>query len=471
MNQRAFPRSLSRTFLLFPLTILAACGGSSNDGNNTPPACDVEAQTGCNAGQVCEAVEGGTTACFAPVTVEGRVVKASDGSTGIANARVVARDVNGALASREVAVSAADGAYKLTLPTTRKSDGTPAVSAITLRADAAGYATFPSGLRVALPIDVTSPQKQADGHYSIKNASTDVGLDALPDASMFGTVSGTVKATKPGGTLVVAGGMSGIAAPDGTYVVFNVPAGAQEVRGYLQGLQLKPASATVAAGAEAKGVDLLADAGALATVSGSFSEVNATTGPTSVVLVVKSTFNEALARGEVPRGLRAAGVTGSYTITGVPAGTYKVLAAFENDGLVRDPDTSIAGTAIQEITVGNAAVTVPGFKITGALDVVSPGAAGPESVSGTPTFTWKDDSSEDGYHVIVFDGFGKTIWENKDLPRVTGSPTVSAPYGGPALTPGYYQFRAMSWRLKTKMGTDRTYISMTEDLKGVFIIK
>jgi hypothetical protein len=34
--------------------------------------------------------------------------------------------------------------------------------------------------------------------------------------------------------------------------------------------------------------------------------------------------------------------------------------------------------------------------------------------------------------------------------------------------PGYYQFRAASFRSKT--GT-KTYISMTEDLKGVFIVK
>ena len=36
-------------------------------------------------------------------------------------------------------------------------------------------------------------------------------------------------------------------------------------------------------------------------------------------------------------------------------------------------------------------------------------------------------------------------------------------------TPGqYYQFRAYSWRTK---GGGKTYISATEDLKGVFIAK
>jgi hypothetical protein len=458
----------SRHILSAFVAVVVGC--SSKDEPPPPASCDANAQSGCKAGEVCESVEGGTTGCFAPLVVEGKVVKASDGMTGIGDARVVARDANGALASLEVATTAADGTYKLTFPAPRKADGTPTVGSFTLRADAAGYATFPSGLRTALPVDVTKVEKQADNSYVVKNGTTTIGLDALASATGLGTVSGTVKADLPGGTLVVAGGASGIAARDGTYVVFNVPAGPQEVRGYLAGLQLKPANATVTAGAEAKGIDLLADAGALATVSGDISIVNASAKGTSIVLVVKSTFNTALARGEVPRGLRAANVSGAYQIPNVPAGTYVVLGAFENDGLVRDPDTSIGGTAIQEITVANAAVSVPGFKITGALDVVSPGANAPEVVSGTPTFAWKDDSSEDGYEVTVFDTFGATVWENKDVPSVSGSGNVSLPYGGPALKPGYYQFKAVSWRDKKGGTGGRTYISATEDLKGVFEI-
>lgn len=452
------------------VALVAGCG-SDDENRSTPPPCDVEAQTGCETGLACERVEGGQPACFAPIYVEGRVLKASDGTTGIAGARVVARDVNGALASRDVAVSADGGAYRLAIPTPRKSDGAPAVPEIALRADALGYATYPSGLRVSLPIDVTTPAKQGDGSYVVKNASTDIALDALADATGLGTVSGVVKAERAAGTLVVAGGASGIAAPDGTFVIFNVPAGSQEVRGHQAGLQLKPATAEVTAGAETKGVELVSDAGALATVTGDVAFVNASSQTSSVVLVVKSTFNPTLARGEVPRGLRVATNGGKYEIKDVPTGTYVVLGAFENDGLVRDPDESIGGTTIQEITVGNAPVTVPGFKITGALEVVKPGAAGPEPVTGAPTFEWKDDSSEDGYEVRVYDTFGKLVWENKDVARVTGGGNVSVPYGGPALGPGYYQFRAISWRDKKTGGGGRTYISMTEDLKGVFVVQ
>jgi len=448
--------------------VVGACGGSSNE--EQPQGCDVEAQTGCGAGLACEQVEGGTPACFAPVVVEGRVLKAADGKTGIANARVVARDVNGAMASRDVAVSGADGTYRLAFPATRKADGTPSLGKFSLRADALGYATFPSGLRVALPVDTGAPVKGTDGTFVVKNTSTDIGLDAV-DSAGLGTVSGVVKATLPGGTLVVAGDASGIAGRDGAFTLFNVKPGAQEVRGYMQGLQLKPATANVTAGAETKGVELVADAGALATVTGDVSFVNASASTTSIVLVVKSTFNTTIGRGEVPKGLRTMVSNGKYSFANVPTGQYVVLAAFENDGLVRDPDATIGGTATQEITVANGPVSVTGFKITGALDVVKPGAAGPEAVAGTPTFEWADDSSEDGFEVVVYDTFGKEIWRKADIASVTGSKTVSQAYGGPALTAGnYYQFRALSWRTKGKDG-GKTYISMTEDLKGVFIAK
>jgi hypothetical protein len=436
----------------------------------------VEAQTGCESGSVCESVEGSKPACFAPVEVSGRVVDSGNGEA-LAGARVVARDASGALVSREVATSASDGSFKLTVPVVRKADGSPVAPVFTLRADARGYATFPSGLRVALPVDVTQPRKVDNGRYVIENPTTSVSLDALDpaEARRFGTVKGTVKADGAAGALVVAGpgpnAPSGIAAPDGSYVVFNVPEGARDVRGYIEGVQLTNASANVRAGEETTGIDLAADAAALSTVRGAVQFVNAGASSTAVVLVVKDTFNANLTRGEVPKGLRAANVTGAFEFKNVPNGQYVVLAAFDNDQLVRDPDTTIGGTTTQEITVSSGTVSVPGFKITGALDVVAPGAAAPEPVSGTPTFAWKDDSSEDGYELRVFDTFGKLVWENTAVPRATGSAHATATYAGPALAPGYYQFRALSYRNKGGGPGGRTYISATEDLKGVFIVR
>jgi hypothetical protein len=128
---------------------------------------------------------------------------------------------------------------------------------------------------------------------------------------------------------------------------------------------------------------------------------------------------------------------------------------------VRDPDTSIGGTEIVHITVAGDQVLDQSFKVTGAIDVVSPDKEA--LVSGTPTFIWGDDSSEGGYEVRVFDALGNKVWENLAVPLVTGSATVEAPYGGPALKSGMiYQFRAVS------IGKDGIPISQTEDLRGTF---
>jgi hypothetical protein len=303
-------------------------------------------------------------------------------------------------------------------------------------------------------------------------------LEPLAGAAGFGSIAGTVGG-EPGkrGVLVVAEGpaaISGISDTDGAFVIFNVPPGSYQVRGYAAGVQLETAPATVTAGARAT-VALAPRQAPLGSVSGSVNVVNAPGGSlTSVVLVVKSTFNDKLLRGEVPPGLRAPqggppNVAGAFTIGDVPDGTYLVLAAFENDGLVRDPDTSIGGTQIQQVQIGEAsrAVTLPAsFKITEGLQVMQPGAGeAPEPVTGTPTFVWKDDSSEDGYAIEVVDSLGTVVWSNDKLPRVTGG-NVSVLYGGPALTRGrFYQFRATSYR------RDHVPISQTEDLRGVFIAR
>jgi hypothetical protein len=98
-------------------------------------------------------------------------------------------------------------------------------------------------------------------------------------------------------------------------------------------------------------------------------------------MVVDSTFNATLVRGDVPPGLRAPdsgtapNIDGAWTIAGIPDGKYVVLAAFENDGLVRDPDPNISGTQIQRVTVANGALSAaPAFKVTAAVQMVGPGS-------------------------------------------------------------------------------------------------
>lgn len=430
--------------------------------------CNIEAQTGCEHDQVCEAISDGNAGCFAPVSVTGKVFDLASGDA-VEGARVVARDVNDAAVSG-VAVTDAKGEYKLAVPTPRTKDGKPVENSVTLRADASGYLMFPAPPRIALPFDVAA----ATGDPPVLSSSaTDVGLIALQNSTGLGTITGKVMADAPMGTLVVAGGVahqgggvSGVADRDGTYTVFNVPPGSVDVRGYKVGLRLSPKTASVTGGATTSDINLESAGKATAVVSGKISLVNPGGGSvTSVILAVDETFNDAVARGEAPPGLRVGGITSDFRIPGVPDGSYVVLAAFENDKLVRDPDQSIGGTAIVRINVSGADVALAdSFKVTGALDVMSPDKEA--MVSGTPKFTFADDSGEDHYEVRVFDAFGNMVWENLAVPSVSGNKDVSVSYGGPALTPGLlYQFSA------TSIKRGGTAISATENLRGTFLYK
>ena len=442
-----------------------ACGddaGSGGSGGTGGAACDSLQQTGCAEGQTCEEVENGTTGCFAPVLVKGRVFDfVSD--EGIGAARVVARDENGASLST-VAISAADGSYELPVPAKRTVDGAPLSRSFTLRADAADYQSFPAPPRVALPLDLADSSGEP---LVLQQANSDLALIALEDTSGLGSVAGQVVAELPGGTLVEAGGRTGVADSDGQFVVFNVPSGSVEVSGYQQGLNFDAVTVDVSAGAETGGVTLQANDKPAVSVSGNVQIVNAMGGSaTSVILVLEHTFVESLARGEAPPGLRAANVTGAFSIEGVPDGKYVVLAAFENDGLVRDPDTSIGGTELVRLEVaGQDVALAESFKVTGALAVESPGANDIETVSEPLTLSWEDDSSEDEYQVQVFDAFGSLVWETSGNFDPGGNKPASVAYDGPALESGnLYQFRATSIK-------DGVPISSTEDLKGVFLVQ
>ena len=454
-----------RWSMWLPLLVLcgASCKKVSDDDDDDDATCTVGEPDSCPGGEVCEDVDGGEPACFAPLSVSGWVYDLADDG-GVEGARVVARDANGAALS-SVAVTAADGTYELAVPTRRDADGQPIGDAFTLRADAAGYVSFPVAPRTALPLD---PEAATVEDPVLTGVAADIGLLALDDAGGLGSIAGRVDAgsaeTGPGGTLVVGGGRTAVADRDGTFVVFNVAPGSVEVAGYRQGLNLNPASAEVEAGERTEGVVLEAEGAAEGSASGTVQIVNAPGGAvTSVILVVEDTFDAQAIRGEAPAGLRAAGVTGDWSIEGVPDGRYVVLAAFENDDLVRDPDTSIGGTDIVTIDVRGGEEVVDGFKVTEALAVIGPGADEPDLVSAPLTLEWVDDSSEDEYEVEVFDALGNLVWgATVEGPR--GNDPASVAYDGPLESGMVYQFRATSIK-------DGVPLSTTEDLRGVFQAK
>lgn len=444
--------------------------------------CDPEDRNSCGKDRACELTQDGLYGCFLPVTISGMVFDSATGEP-IEGAHVMAADNTGASASN-ISVTDELGAYEVRVPVTRDASGIPAEGVFTLRASAQDYEKFPHGIRPSIPIDGTTGVSSETG-WNISNPATDIALILLPvDMQGLPYVEGqvVVDATadvSPAGVLVVLEG--GDTAPmgfsdlDGYFTLFNVPEGSYQAKGYKAFLQLTPVDLEMTATQSATGIELLQNSQELGVVSGSINIVDPGDGDfTTVVLVPTSTFDEAFKKGEVPTGLRSPpppatpDVSGAFTIEGVPDGDYVVLAAFENDYLVQDPDPNIAGTSIVYISVpetGSYDVELPeSFKITGALGITSPGALKPEAVEEPVTFIFEDDSSEDGYLVIVFNAFGDEVWRNDTVPSVSGSATVEVPYEGPALVPGmYYQFRA--WSIK-----DGDPISTTEDLLGVFYL-
>ncbi len=475
------------------------------DENGAPVCVCIPGTIGsCEGDQVCEQVQGGLPVCFAPVEIRGRVFDALNGD-GIEGATVVALDANGGARST-VAITESDGSYALPVAMPRLQDGTPVGEAmqavVTLRAAGAGYQVFPTAPRTALPIDLTEASAAGGGNsdgadagtvsaWVVQNAATDVALFPLPgDTASWGIIEGSVGtgATDPvdagaggsdfGGVLVVAiqngtAVSTAVTDSEGNFTLYNVPPGSTVLDGYRAGLNVQ--EQTVSATSDRlEDVSLAADLQSLATVTGSVNMADAPGGSeTTVILVVESTFQQNVARGEAPAGLRAVDVSGAFTIEDVPPGRYVVLAAFENDDLVRDPDQTIGGTAIQHIEVpatGGEVTMDESFKITGALAVHSPGAEGLEIIDeAQPVFTWADDSSEDGYELRVYDAFGELLLEELNVPRETGSSTVSYTWQGAQLQEGMiYQFRVVSYHDPSGSRTERSYISATEDLRGVF---
>ncbi len=443
------------------------------------------AQT-CDVGLVCEAAsDSDAHVCAERIEIRGTVVDAVT-QHALEGALVVAADELGSPVTSVVQTDA-QGRYALVVSLARDPSGAPVQEQRwTLLVSATDHLPFPDALRPSLPIDAMELRADDDDpevYGTIENTSTMVALVPRPEEASV-TLTGRVEGSNPGGTLVVAEGPRpapfAVADVDGAFTIFNVPSGAVTLRGYRRGIESTAVTLQVT-DTDIAGIrlsPLTEQASSMSVVRGSVNIVDAGGATaTSVVLMPSSVFQETLERGPVPPGLRAPAppadpsISSTFEIDGVPAGRYHVLAAFENDQLVRDPDASIAGTQIEQIEVdaGIDVELMQSVKITGAVELIGPGADAPELVDASPTFVWLDDVSEDRYELVVRDALGDLIWHADDLPAVMGNAQVEVAYGGPALTSGmYYQFRVTSWR-DNPQGS--TAISRSEDLRGVFVVR
>ena len=190
---------------------------------------------------------------------------------------------------------------------------------------------------------------------------------------------------------------------------------------------------------------------------------------TSIVMMVESTYDATSGRGTTVPGLRAPDpgtapdVTGAFTIDGVPPGKYVVLAAFENDDLVRDPDPCIAGHRHRPRRDHRRADHGRAVLVQGDLggDPDRPRRRQPEAVTSAPTLQWVAYPSTQYYDVSVFDSFGTDVWDTQvtgDLGRLRRAPRRRPVLPGPGL------------RREGQRQPDLCLLSSTEDLRGVFYV-
>jgi hypothetical protein len=206
--------------------------------------CSLDSSAGCDADKnlFCEATANGNNGCYAPLYIAGKVFDMNTGGP-IEGARVVARNANNE-AQSGVAVTNAAGEYNLRVTAIRNEDGTPATTnpAITLRADASGYQTFPTPPRIALAVEITTA---AGDPLPVKTTTTDIGLFPL-------SVSGSARRGDGGRRAARHVGRGrrhreyrrwrdGRGGLGGTYAVFNVPAATTPSRATIAAARLRTA--------------------------------------------------------------------------------------------------------------------------------------------------------------------------------------------------------------------------------------
>jgi hypothetical protein len=495
-----------------PLVVAAlATALACSSGGSKSSSCDPVAQTGCKSPQVCANVSGTSPACVDAVVVSGVVYDLSKtpASGGISGAQLVALDANEA-PTGSVASSDPTGAYALQVPADRDASGAPVASAkVTLHAAARGWQDFPGGTRVAVPVPLSTAVHQ-NGQWVVNGALTQVALAKLSDttltASLHGTVAvppshagvlvvadRTVSAIDPtGATVSLTQGSTAIADASGHYEVLNLAPATYTVRAFSQGSSFEHKDQILVDGQDAQ-VDLARLGDATAKVTGGVQAVGSASGATSIILAVRSTFDDpfgtglSLGRAAAVPGLRAAlaSVSDNATISGVPDGDYVVLAAFENDGLVRQVSGQ-GGTAPVFLTVAGADASFASPKIVSAVTLLGPGAdptaTTPPAVAAPLDFTWSyGNASATKFDIRLYDAYGDLVWSvPSPLLDATGAFNAAAAfngpcngasgctfaYNGPALTPGMtYQARITGWGTNSSKWVPE---SRTEDLLGIF---
>ncbi|MEQ8278682.1 MAG: carboxypeptidase-like regulatory domain-containing protein [Deltaproteobacteria bacterium] len=307
---------------------------------------------------------------------------------------------------------------------------------VTLEVDPGTHAYW-----VVAPMHVTVPPPLTDAPTveAAANQTTEVRVvvDRRSVGAADGTIRGTVTVdgTPAEGVLVVAAGVpsyEGYSDATGAYVIAGVGNGSFQVRA-RQGGTAGDASqnVTTTAGQTSDGVDF-------ALVSGGQDVTGTIAGGTGSGRVA---LLDPDVRRVVPGLSVSADLASGYTITGVPAGRYRLLGAFDADAYVMDPEP-IRENGLPVVDVDAAAVTQD-FGVAPAIDGLAPTG----TATATPELSWAPFAGADYYVVDFRDAAGRTIWGGFDATGNWSTRTfdTSVMYGGPALSPGArYTFRVFA---------------------------
>jgi hypothetical protein len=396
-------------------------------------------------------------------SLKGTVTNSSN-SQAISGARIIVYDANTNAPTENLVLSGSDGKYAINL-----SPGT-----YYLNLGKQGFNGIPAA--GITPVSVTvEAGKEVINDFQMQPTSITNG----------GYITG--KVTSNGNALpnvlVVAGngstGYSSVSAKDGSYIIYNVPAGSYQVQGYSSDYSSPVLNATVTANAESAGNNIAMTSGVSGSVSGTVTFLATNNGEVDVTLT--NPFTK-----ETIPGLVTKTLAGIYSIGKVPNGTYIVRASFSNDSYVVDPDW-ILRNGEPKVTVSGSSVS-QNFSVTGAVRLVSPTndstTTKPIVISSlTPTFTWTAYSSTADYVIEVSDINGNVIWggftkgtaitKNIIIPKSQLSIIFNS--DGKAtkslVANTIYRWRIYSSKNDVSSPTGWKLISVSEDQRGLFIIK
>ncbi len=315
---------------------------------------------------------------------------------------------------------------------------------------------------------------------------TDYNMQASPITS-GGSITGKVmngEEVVVGALIVAVNGnnaYSSVTDGDGVYFIYNVPAETYNVMAYMATYNSNEVSASVSSNTESADNNLTMTADASGEVSGTVTFLATDNGEVDVALT------HLITKETIP-GLTTTTVSGAYTISNVPNGTYIARASFSNDTYVVDPDWIVKNG--EPIVIINNDVITLAFSVTGAVTLTSPSNESTttlplETTETTPTFSWVGYSSTSDYVIEVSDINGNVIWGgfsgegatlvkniviSKDQLSIVFNSDGNATISELELNT-IYRWRIFASKDNVQSVTGWELISASEEQLGLFIIK